>query len=114
MATRDTMRSYYDSLQQKRGWDSFLSEDMVFINNGKKIVGKSNYLESTRRFFSTVQDLEVQELLVEGENASAVVRYDIKSPTGKLFKSDVAEFFRVKEGKFDFFAIYFDTAPYGS
>ncbi len=112
VTTKDTIQRYYDSLRQKKGWEAFLAEDMVFINNGKKIQGKSNSLEGIKRFFSTVRSLEVLELLVEGERASAVVRYDILSPKGNTFKSDVAEFFGVSDGLLVSFAIYFDTAPY--
>jgi hypothetical protein len=112
MATKDKIQDYYDRLRQKRDWESFFSEGMVFVNNGKEIQDKSSYLEGAKRFFFAVQSLEVLELLVEGEKASAVVRYDIKAPNGNNFKSDIAEFFGVKNGKFDMFAIYFDTAPY--
>ncbi len=110
--TKDIIQSYYESLRQKRGWEAFLSEDMLFINNGKRIQGKSSYLEATKRFFSTVQSLEVMEMVVEGDKGCASVRYDLKSPRGKDFTSDVAEFFRVKNGRFTSFAIYFDTAPF--
>ena len=114
MPTSDTIQSYYDSLRQKKGWETFLSEDMVFTNNGKTIRGKQNYLESTKRFFATIQSLEIQELLIQGEKACAVVRYTVKSPKGNTFTSDVAEFFALQEGKFEKLAIYFDTAPYNA
>ncbi len=110
--TKDILQNYYENLRLKRGWELFLSEDMIFLNNGKQFQGKSNYLEITKRFFSTVQSLKVDRLLTDGDMASAVVRYDLKSPQGKVFTSDVAEFFRVKDGKFVWFAIYFDSAPF--
>ncbi len=112
MPTSDIVQSYYDSLRRKIAWESFLSDDLVFMNNGKEIQGKKNYLEATKRFFSTIQSLEIQELLIQGEKASAVIRYDVKSPKGNTFSSDVAEFFVVQEGKIEKFAIYFDTAPF--
>ncbi len=112
--TIDILQNYYERLQQQRGWESFLADDMVFLNNGKKFEGKSNYLEVTRRFFSTVQSLEVEQLITDGDMASSVVRYTLKSPQGKVFTSYVAEFFKVKFGKFEWFAIYFDSAPFNS
>jgi len=85
---------------------------MTFTNNGKQLQGKDAALEGFRRFFSMVQSLEVKELIVDEEKASAVIRYALQSPKGNTFSSDVAEFISVKNGKFVSFAIYFDTAPY--
>jgi ketosteroid isomerase-like protein len=112
MSTRDTIKSYYNSLKQKEGWESFLADEMTFINNGKQLKGKDAALEGFGRFFSMVQSLEVKELLIEDEKASAVIRYALQSPNGKTFSSDVAEFITLNNGKFVSFAIYFDTAPY--
>ena len=112
MSTRDTIQSYYNSLKQKEGWESFLADEMTFINNGKQLKGKDAALEGFGRFFSMVHSLEVKEFLIEDEKASAVIRYALQSPNGKTFFSDVAEFVTIKNGKFVSFAIYFDTAPY--
>lgn len=112
MSTKDTIQGYYNSLKQKMGWESFLADEMTFTNNGKQLKGKDAALEGFRRFFSMIQSLEVEELLIDGEKASAVIRYALQSPNGKTFSSDVAEFVTIKNGKFVSFAIYFDTAPY--
>lgn len=112
MATKETVQSFYDALKHKKDWESFLAGGMTFINNGKQIQGEAASIEGIRRFYSMVQSLEVKELLIEGEKASAVVRYALRSPKGHTFSSDVAEFFTVQNGKFVAFAIYFDTAPY--
>ena len=112
MSTKDTVQSFYDKLKDKKDWDTFFSDDMVFITNGKPIPGKSTSLDGIRRFYSTVQSFEVNSLLIDGEKASAIVRYALQSPKGHIFNSDVAEFFGLKDGKFVSSAIYFDTAPY--
>ena len=112
MSTKDTIQSYFNSLKQKERWEAFLADDMIFINNGKQIQGKGTYIESTKGFFSMVQSVEVKELLIDGEKACVLTRYELQSPKGNSFSSDVAEIFTVKNGKIDSFAIYFDTAPY--
>jgi len=112
MSTRDTLQSFYNSLKPQKEWESFLADEMMFISNGKHIQGKEASIEGVRRFYSMVQSLEVKELLIEGEKASAIIRYALQSPKGQTFSSDVAEFFTVKNGQFVSFAIYFDSAPY--
>ena len=51
-------------------------------------------------------------MIVENEKACAVVSYDLISPKGKPFQSIAAENWKVKEGKLDSLAIYFDTAAF--
>ena len=54
MTTKDTIQGYFSSLQQKRGWESFLAEDMVFTifaSPNKQVRGRAAYLEATKRFY---------------------------------------------------------------
>ena len=49
-------------------------------------------------------------MLVEDDNACAIVSYDLISPKGNSFKAEIAEIWKIKNGKLDSVAIYFDTA----
>ncbi len=94
MKTRETIENYFRALKQKKGWDSFLSDDMTFTSFTtpvKRIAGRAAYLESTRRFYSTITSLEVKELLIDGNRACALTRYELQPPGGPAFGSDVAE-----------------------
>ena len=51
MTTKTTIEGYFASLKQKKGWDSFLADDMVFTSFTspvKQVTGKAAYLESTK------------------------------------------------------------------
>jgi ketosteroid isomerase-like protein len=115
MATRDTIEAYFNSLKQKKDWDSFLSDDMMFTSFTtpiKRVSGKTAYLASTKRFYSMITALEVKEVMVDGDRACALTHYDLQPPGGPAFGSDVAEVFGVRDGKITSFAIYFDSAPF--
>lgn len=115
MKTRETIENYFRALKQKKGWDSFLSDDMTFTSFTtpvKRIAGRAAYLESTRRFYSTITSLEVKELLIDGNRACALTRYELQPPGGPAFGSDVAEVFGVRDGKITSFDIYFDSTPF--
>jgi hypothetical protein len=63
MTTKDVIQSYFSSLQQKRGWEEFLAEDLVFTSFGspnKQVRGRAAYLESTKRFFAMIVSVEVR------------------------------------------------------
>jgi ketosteroid isomerase-like protein len=115
MTTRDTIQAYFSSLKQQTGWDSFLSHDMRFTSfttPNKRVSGQAAYLEATKRFYSMITALEVKDLLVDGQKACALTRYDLQPPGGAAFRSDVAEVFEVSDGKITSFEIYFDSSPF--
>jgi len=115
MGTKEVVQDYFGKLRQKGGWDALLGDDMVFTSFAsptKEIKGKQAYLQSTKRFFSMVVSVEVRDLIVEGESACALTRYELKPPGGSSFRSDVAEIFTVRNGRIASFGIYFDASPF--
>ena len=115
MSTRDIVERYFEELKQRGGWETFLADDLAFTSFTspvKEVKGKTAYLESTRRFFSMVQSVEVRDLIVEGGKACALTRYQLQAPAGTRFQSDVAELFTIRDGKIATFAIYFDSSPF--
>ena len=116
MTTKETIQRYFDRLQQKNGWESALADDMVFTSftsPAKQVKGKDAYLQATKRFYSMVGSVEVRDLVVDGNRACALTRYELRPPNGApAFASDVAEVFSVRNGKIDSFGIYFDSAGF--
>jgi ketosteroid isomerase-like protein len=115
MATSDTVADYFTHLEHGVGWESFLADDMVFTSFTapmKQVTGRAAYLESTKRFYSMIRGLEVRKVIVDGDNACALTRYELQPPAGPLFQSNVAEVFGVRDGKITSFDIYFDSSPF--
>lgn len=115
MTTRDTIEGYFRALSEKKEWASFLANDMVFTSftsPNKQIRGKSAYLEATKRFYAMIQAFDLRDLIVEGDKACALTRYELAPPQGPRFQSDVAEMFMARDGKITSFDIYFDSAPF--
>ena len=115
MTTKDTIQSYFESLRNKSGWEAVLADDISFTSFAtpiKHVTGKGAYLEATKRFFSMVKALDVNSILVDGERACALTRYELQAPGGSAFDSHVAEVFEVRDGKITSLEIYFDSAPF--
>ncbi len=109
--TRELLQKYYDKLARKEEWSSLLSEDFLLTGSiAQETRGRDEYVKNS--FFKLVRGLKVREMIVEGESAFALVNYSLESPKGTAFSSDVAEFWKVKHGKLDSIAIYFDTAAF--
>lgn len=115
MTTRDTILGYFDSLKQTGAWEAFLADEMLFTSFTtpiKRVTGKGAYLEATKRFYSMIKALEIKVIVVEGERACALTRYELQPPGGPVFESHVAEAFEVRDGRIKSFDIYFDSAPF--
>jgi ketosteroid isomerase-like protein len=115
MNTRETIQGYFNALEASRGWESFLSQDITFTSFTsplKQIRGKDAYLAATKRFYSGIVSVKVNHMLIEGDRACALTHYELRSPGGDPFTSDVAEIFTVADGGIESFSIYFDSAPF--
>ena len=116
MTTRATIEGYSDRLRRREGWDAYLADDVAFTSlasPGKTLAGRAAYLEGTRRFYSSIADLDLRELLIDGDRACALTRYLIQPPNGApAFESHVAECFTVHDRRITAVTICFDTAPY--
>ncbi len=112
-ATKELVKKYYDGLSRKAEWGHLLSDSFLLTGTiAKESRGRDAYVNN--QFFKLVRGLTVKEMAIEGEKAFALVNYSLVSPKGRSFSSDVGEFWKVKNGKLDSVAIYFDTAAFNS
>ena len=115
MTTLDVMRRFFDAIKVRQGWEAFLDPDLVFTSFAhpvRELRGREASLPALRRFYSSIKDVEVRDVIVDGGKACALTRYTVQPPGHDGFSSDVAEIFTVANGKIATFGIYFDTAPY--
>lgn len=108
---KNILNLYYENLAKKGDWDYMLADDILLTGTiVKESRGKEQFVNNN--FFKMVRDLKVKEMIVEGQKACAVVAYSLMSPKGNSFQSEVAEVWKVKNGKLESLAIYFDTAAF--
>jgi ketosteroid isomerase-like protein len=115
MTTKDTIQDYFNGLKQKRGWEEFLADDIIFssfTSPVRRVTGKDSFLASTKRFYSMINSVEVKDTIIEGDKAVVLTHYELQPPNGNAFHSDVAEIFTISNGKIHSFGIYFDSSPY--
>lgn len=115
MHTGEVVRDYFDRLARGAAWEALLADDFHFTSHTspvKEVVGKAAFLEATQRFYRSIQSFEVRDLLVDGARACGLTRYQLRSPVGTTFQSDVAEVFTIGTDRIEALAIYFDSAPF--
>lgn len=108
---RDTIERYFVAIHSG-GWESYISDDFIFVNGNfdRTEHGRSAYVEGAGRFFRTSTGVRIRDLVIDGEKAAVLARYDIRSPKGTTGTCDVAELLTVRSGKLHSSAIFFDTA----
>jgi len=74
--------------------------------------GKEAVTKSFDRFLQAVQAVRVKHMIVENEDACAIVSYNFVSPQGNKLTLDVAEIWKDKDGKLGSLTIYFDIAEF--
>src|SRR6478735_5378810 len=115
MTTKEIIQGYFDSLKQKSVWEAVLADSIAvtsFVTPLKQVAGTSAYLGFTRRFFPMITAVEVKGLVVHGDRACALTRYQLQPPGGPAIESHVAEVFKVRNEKIASLEIYFDSAPF--
>lgn len=115
MTTKQTIERYFSALENHGDWRSSFADDVAFTSYTspvKHVTGRDAFLESTKRFYSTIRSVDVRNLVVDGDRGVATTHYEIQPPQGPSFVSDVAEMFVVRGDKITAFDIYFDTAPF--
>ena len=115
MTTADTIRNFYDSLAQKSdAWQRDLAHDVVFSDASKKLhaEGRDAFIQSFAGFLRAVERVQLQQLIVDGNDAAAVVSYDYVSPTGARLHQDDAEIWKIADGKIAALTIYFDITEF--
>ena len=113
MTTKEIVQNYLNSISN--GFESLLTDDVrftSFTSPVRGVSGKPAFVAATKNFYGKVADFELRDLMIDGDRACALTRYQVRGPKGDTFSSDVAEIFTVKSGKIDSLAIYFDTTPY--
>ncbi|HEV8282777.1 MAG TPA: nuclear transport factor 2 family protein [Chitinophagaceae bacterium] len=116
MTTKELLDTYYKGLAQKAGWETTISDEFKFVGGDmtktSPIVGKQTYIDIIKRFSKLFQTMRVKEMIVEDERAMVIANYDYIFPNGKAINGDVAEIWKVKNGKLDALTIFFDTLTF--
>jgi ketosteroid isomerase-like protein len=112
--TRDIVQKWYRLLAQKNEWQNLISEDIKLADSSLNIheEGRIAVTKSFDQFLKTVQAVTVKHIIVENEDACAIASYDFVSPQGKKLNFDVAEIWKVRNGKLRSLTIYFDITEF--
>lgn len=116
MKTKELLEAYYQGLAKKNGWDSVISENFKFTGgdmiNTDPVTGKQAYAEVLNRFSRLFTDMRVKEMIVDGDHAFVRANYDYVFPNGRRISGDVAELWKVENGKLAALTIFFDTLSF--
>ena len=117
MDTKDVVQHFYDGLARKdSSWQDNLAESVAFSDASGRLSaqGREAFIGSFSGFLRAVDRVQVQQLIVEGPNAAAVVSYDYVNPAGGRLHQDDVEIWKIDNGEIVSLTIYFDITEFRS
>ena len=118
MTTKELLETYYKGFAQKGNWALVLSDDFKFtggdMTKTTPVVGKAAYIEVIKRFSQLFTSMRIKQMILEHDSACVIGNYDYVFPNGKRINADVAEVWKVKDGKLDSLTIFFDTLTFSA
>ena len=107
------MNEYYDALRERTDWGHLISDEFVLSGTvAKPSIGREAVVGNS--FYKMIRSLRVKELISQGDSGFALVSYDLTSPKGHHFTSEVAEFWKANRKELTSLSIYFDTAAFSA
>ncbi|MEH1969421.1 nuclear transport factor 2 family protein [Nostoc sp.] len=117
MNTREVIDKYYESANAG-DWDTWLTlfDDNVVVD--EQLAGHIEGIEIMRgaiggieRGYSKFQN-NPQHVVIDGNEASVVSHISAANATGVPIEANVANYFRLKNGKIAYMANFHDTRPF--
>jgi ketosteroid isomerase-like protein len=116
MTTKELLDIYYNGFAKKRGWEDVIADDFKFVGGDMTkttpLIGKSAYIEVIKRFSKLFKNMRVKEMIIDGDSACVIGNYDYEFPGGKNINGDVAEIWKIRNGKLESLTIFFDTLTF--
>lgn len=116
MTTKELLNTYYRGFAEKQGWETVISDDFKFVGGDMTktdpAIGKQAYIDIIKRFSRLFQNMRVKEMIIDGDKACVIGNYDYVFPNGKSINGDVAEIWKIKDGKLAELIIFFDTLTF--
>jgi ketosteroid isomerase-like protein len=114
MDTRGIVTRYYELVNQGNwdGWLDLFAEDQVMDEQLAGHVEGKDALRQLVKGFPTVFQNVPRHIIVEGEQAAVVSHISTTTAHGGSVEVDVANYFRIVDGRIDYMANFHDTAPF--
>jgi len=113
MTTKELLDLYYTGFAKKQGWETVIADDFEFtggdMTRTSPVVGKQSYIAIIERFGKLFTNMQVKESFYSEDGAFVLANYDYVFPGGKKINGNVAELWKVKDGKLSALTIFFDT-----
>ena len=114
MDTRDVVKRYYELANQGDwdAWTDLFAEDQVMDEQlAGHIEGKDALRRLVKGFPMAFQNVP-RHIVVEGEQAAVVSHISTRTAVGSPIEVDVANYFRIVDGRIEYMANFHDTAPF--
>ena len=118
MSTRDVIEKYYSSVNAG-DWDTWLTLFADDIVIDEQLAGHVEGIEILRgaigglkKGYSKFQNVP-RHIVVDGEEAAVVSKIEAANAAGVPIEANVANYFKLRDGKIAYMANFHDSVPFG-
>lgn len=118
MSTRDVIDQYYTSVNAG-DWDTWLTLFTDDIVIDEQLAGHVEGIEILRgaiggmkKGYSKFQNVP-RHVVVDGDEAAVVSRIEAANASGVPIEANVANYFKLRDGKIAYMANFHDSVPFG-
>ena len=115
MSTQTTQiwKDFRQSMQSGNNhWQALVSDDIVFTGPMDQVKGKDDFIKLNLDFFKMVVGYDIHQQAASKDSVATEGTITVKSPRGKELAFDLAEFYRIKNGKIHSVSIYWDPREF--
>jgi len=109
-STGTVVEGFFEAMYTQNGWQELITDEITFEGPlGGLVTGKEAFIGITTQFLQGAHKASVRNMIVEGDSACVLTKYQIGHPDKALLDLDACEIVKVKEGKVDSMEVYFDS-----
>jgi limonene-1,2-epoxide hydrolase len=93
-------------------WTDLITNDVSFVGPAMQVQGKQELVELNREFSKFIKGYESISSFEQGEMALLEGVFTLQAPSGKTIQLQMAEVYKVEQGKIRSIRIYYDAEEF--
>lgn len=112
MNSKEIVEAYFTAFGEKKDWEKFAAENIVFESPMPAVNGKQQWTEMTQQFIMGVTSSSLDSTVCENNKVALTATYNMALPTGDKHSLKTMEIYTLKDEKISHILISFDTASF--
>ncbi|MDH5447038.1 MAG: nuclear transport factor 2 family protein [Gammaproteobacteria bacterium] len=112
-AVEQVWQDFMGSMHQGNDhWQDLVADDIEFNGPVQQVTGKDDFIKLNQGFFQMVTGFDIHRHTCADNTVATEATIKLKSPDGNEIAFDMAEFYKIENGKIQSVKIYYDPREF--